>query len=30
MWRWGKENMKYYYDKLLEKDKNQKKTAGTP
>ncbi|GHV86534.1 hypothetical protein AGMMS50230_21420 [Spirochaetia bacterium] len=21
MWRWGKENMQYYYEKLLEKDK---------
>ena len=29
MWHWGKENMKYYYDKLLEKDKNQKKTASS-
>jgi len=23
MWHWGKENMNYYYEKLLEKDKNQ-------
>jgi DNA-binding HxlR family transcriptional regulator len=21
MWRWGKENMQYYYEKLLEKDR---------
>jgi hypothetical protein len=31
MWRWGKENMQYYYEKLLEKDKmmiEQKKAAG--
>ena len=27
MWQWGKENMKYYYDKILEKDKAQKKIA---
>jgi len=25
MWSWGKENMKYYYDKFLERDKNLKK-----
>jgi DNA-binding HxlR family transcriptional regulator len=25
MWRWGKENMAYYYEKLLEKDKIPKK-----
>jgi DNA-binding HxlR family transcriptional regulator len=23
MWLWGKDNMKYYYEKLLEKDKNR-------
>jgi DNA-binding HxlR family transcriptional regulator len=28
MWRWGKENMQYYYEKLLEKDKRlQEKKA---
>ena len=25
MWNWGKENKKYYYDKLIEKDKLLKK-----
>jgi DNA-binding HxlR family transcriptional regulator len=27
MWRWGKENMKFYYEKILEKDKIPAKKA---
>jgi DNA-binding HxlR family transcriptional regulator len=32
MWRWGKENMQYYYEKLLEKNKVfvQKEEPGSP
>ena len=29
MWRWGKENMKYYYEKILEKDKILAQKAET-